>query len=361
MFYGHVQNSHRMNSQWSELLKIHRHIRISYINFFLSVELKRRCLYNILVNMVQIMTFDRKTLVIPDKTNFQEQLIVTKGDVVIGDRSLLHFGVNTDGRIFVGEHAIVDGNLLSPHDVRVDIFSTIGGDIQSGGNVYLGEKAKIKGALSLKGDLDVGDSVEIEKGFEAKGWINIRSPVPVVIYIFVYLLQLLKMGRSEEIERILEELEQNEGGTIPISESFLFLPNNSIISVSNSKVEGSLQIGGECKLLGNYDIKGNISVGEKSEIFGTLKATGNVFIGKKVKIHGNISSTGIVTIADQAEIIGNVSGEEILLSKTTSVQGTLLGKKGIVFQDATKELATEKVKRFENNVDMVDEVKEMLE
>ena len=307
------------------------------------------------------MTFDRKTLVIPDKTYFEEQVIITKGDVVIGDRSLLRFGVNTDGRIFVGEHAIIDGNLEATNDVRVDIFSTIGGDIKSGGNVYLGEKAKIKGTLSLKGDLDVGDSVEIEKGFEAKGWINIRNPVPVVIYIFVYLMQLLKMGRSEEIERILEELEQNEGGTIPISESFLFLPNNSIISVSNSKVEGSLQIGKECKLPGNYDIKGNISVDEKSEILGTLKATGNVFCGKKVKIHGNITSTGRVNITEQVEIFGNVSGEEIFLSKTASIQGTLLGKKGISFQDVLKEQATEKVKRFESDVDVVDEVKEMLE
>jgi predicted acyltransferase (DUF342 family) len=307
------------------------------------------------------MTFERKTLVIPDKTNFEEEVITTRGDVVIGDRSLLRFGVNTDGRIFVGEHVIIDGNLEATNDVRVDIFSMIGGDIKSGGNVYLGEKSKIKGTLSLKGDLDVGDSVEIEKGFEAKGWINIRNPVPVVIYIFVYLMQLLKMGRSEEIERILEELEQNEGGTIPISESFLFLPNNSIISVSNSKVEGSLQIGKECKLPGNYDIKGNISVDEKSEILGMLKATGNVFCGKKVKIHGNISSTGTVNITEQVEIFGNVSGEEIFLSKTASIQGTLLGKKGISFQDVLKEQATEKVKRFESDVDVVDEVKEMLE
>jgi predicted acyltransferase (DUF342 family) len=307
------------------------------------------------------MVFDRKTLVIPDKTYFEEQVIITRGDVVIGDRSLLRFGVSTDGRIFVGEHGIIDGKLDSQNDVRVDIFSTIGGDVLSGGNVYLGEKVKIKGTLSLKGDLDVGDSVEIDKGFEAKGWINIRNPIPIVIYIFVYLMQLLKMGRSEEIERILEELEQNDGGTIPISETFLFIPNNSIISTSNSKVEGSLQIGKECKLIGNYDLKGNISIDEKSEIQGTLKATGNVFIGKKVKIHGNIESAGTITIFDQTEIIGNISGEEIALSKTASIQGTLHAKNGISFLDAIKEQATEKVKRFENDVDVVDEVKEMLE
>lgn len=308
-----------------------------------------------------MMAFDRRTLVIPEKTLFNETVILTKGDVVIGDRSMLRFGVQTDGRIFVGEHAIIDGTLDSPHDVRVDIFSTIGGDVRSGGNVYIGEKTKIKGALSLTGDLDVGDSVEIEKGFEAKGWINIRNPVPMVIYIFVYLLQLLKMGRSEEIERILEELEQNEGDTIPISESFFFLPNNTIMSMTNSKIDGNLQVGKESKLVGNYDIKGNVSVDEKVELFGTVKATGNIYVSKKVKIHGNIASIGTVNITDQAEIFGDVSGEEIFLSKTATIQGTLHAKRGISFIDNSKEQATEKIKRFENDVDVVDEVKELLE
>ena len=149
------------------------------------------------------MAFDRKTLVIPDKTRFEEQIISTAGDVVIGDRSLLQFSIDTDGRIFIGEHVITGGNLKATKDVRIDIFSSIGGDIQSGGNVYLGEKVKVKGKLSLNGDLDVGDSVEIESGFEAKGWINIRSPIQTVIYIFIYMLQLLKMGHSEEIELLL--------------------------------------------------------------------------------------------------------------------------------------------------------------
>ena len=49
------------------------------------------------------------------------------------------------------------------------------------------------------------------------------------------------------------------------------------------------------------------------------------------------------------------------MSKTTTIQGTLLAKKGITFIDSSKENATEKVKRFENDADIVDEVKEMLE
>jgi len=307
------------------------------------------------------MSFDRKTLVIPEKTQFLEQMIMTKGDVVIGDRSLLQFGVNTDGRIFIGEHTIIDGKLNATNDIRIDVFSQIGGDIKSGSNVYLGEKVKIKGKLSLRGDLDVGDSVEIEKGFEAKGWINIRSPLPMVIYIFIYLMQLLKLGKSEEIERILEELEENDGTTIPITESFLFIPNNSIISTSNSKIEHSLHVKKDCKIIGNYDIKGNITIEEHSDINGSLTATGDVYCANNVKIHGNVTTLGNIHINDRVEILGNLTGDTILLSKQATVQGTLLGKKGITFIDATKDQATEKVKRFESNADVVDEVKELLE
>jgi predicted acyltransferase (DUF342 family) len=320
-----------------------------------------RLLYNLLTNTDMLMTFDRKTLVIPDETLFEEQQISTKGDIVIGDRSLLQFSVKTEGRAFIGEHVITGGNLEATNDIRVDIFSDIGGDIKSGANVYLGEKVKVKGKLSLKGDLDVGDSVEIEQGFEAKGWINIRSPIPVIIYIFIYLLQLLKMGHSEEIERILEELEQNDGQTIPISESFLFIPNNSIIGISKSKVDHNLHIGKKCRIIGNYDIKGRIYVDDHSEVYGSLHATEDVFCGKKVKIHGNVHANGLVHISDNSQIVGNISGNKILLAKTGIVQGTLQAKNGVSFIDASEEKATEKVKRFENNVDIVDEVKEILE
>ena len=298
---------------------------------------------------------------IPDHTTFKDHLITAKGDVVIGDRSLVQFGINTDGRVFIGEHVITSGNISATNDIRIDIFSNIGGDLLSGRNVYLGEKVKVRGKLSLDGDLDVGDDVNIENGFEAKGWINIRSPVPVVIYIFIYLLQLLKLGHSEEIDRILEELEQNDGETIPISESFLFVPNNSIIGLTKSKIDCNLHVGRQCTILGNYEIKGNIFVEPESNVCGSLSATKNVFCGKKVKIQGNISSDGEVHICEGATVGGDVSGEKILLAKTAAVQGTLIAKEGVTFVDASQEEATEKVKRFENDADIVDEMKGMLE
>lgn len=307
------------------------------------------------------MAFDRKTLVIPNKTIFEEKTIITKGDVVIGDRCLIQFGIKTDGRIFVGEHVIIDGDLEASDDIRVDIFCNIGGKVESGGNVYFGEKVKVKGKLSLNGDLDVGDSVEIDQGFEAKGWINIRSPIPIVIYIFIYLMQLLKIGHSEEIDRILEEIEENDGDTIPISETFLYIPNNSIIGVQKSKIDYNLRIGKKSLLLGNYDIKGNIYIDDKSEIHGTLKSTGNLFSGKEVTIHGNIDSNGDVRIEDNTSIGGSISGSKIYLSKTATVNGELYAKNGISFISSSQINAEEKIERFKTNTDIVDEVDDLLE
>lgn len=307
------------------------------------------------------MTFDRKTLVIPDNTRFEEHTIVTKGDVVIGDRCLLQFGIKTEGRIFVGEHVIIDGGLDATKDIRVDIFTNIGGDVDSGGNVYFGEKCKVKGKLSLKGDLDVGDSVEIEKGFEAKGWINIRSPIPVVVYIFIYLMQLLKMGHSEEIDRILEEIEENEGDTIPISETFLFIPNNSIISLQKSKVDFNINIGKKSSVLGNYEVKGNVFIDDNSVVHGTLKNTGDTFCGKNVKIQGNVASNGQVRVEDKTMIAGNVTGDKIFLSKEAVVNGMLSAKNGVSFMSPSEKKAEEKLKRFENDTDIVDEVDNILE
>jgi len=307
------------------------------------------------------MVFDRKTLVIPDGTKFEEKMIVTKGDVVIGDRCLIRFGIKTDGRIFVGEHVIIDGDLESSKDIRADVFSSIGGNVKSGGDVYFGEKVKVKGKLSLEGDLDVGDSVEIEDGFEAKGWINIRSPIPVIIYIFIYLTQLLKMGHSEEIERILDEMEENNGDTIPISETFLFIPNNSIIGIQKSKVDYNIRIGKKSVLLGNYDIKGNAFIEKDTKITGTLRATGDIFCGSSTNITGNIESEADVKIEELTEVLGDISAEKIYLSKMANVNGELFAKKGITFTTNKNTNPTEKIKRFENNADVVDEVKDMLE
>ncbi|MDH7506917.1 MAG: polymer-forming cytoskeletal protein [Candidatus Thermoplasmatota archaeon] len=307
------------------------------------------------------MTFDRMTLVIPDETRFEEYNIVTKGDVVIGDRCLIQFGIKTNGRIFIGEHVTIEGDLDASGDIRVNIFSKITGNVHSGRNVYLGEKVNIDGKLSLKGDLDVGDSVEISQGFEAKGWINIRSPIPVVIYIFIYLLQLLKMGHSEEIEKILKEIEEQKEDEITVSETFLFIPDNTILGVLESKVNYNLSTGKKSILRGNFLVKGNVTIENESTVYGSITSTGNFFCGKNTIINGNIKANGDIKIEDKSSIFGNIIGKKIFLSKNALVNGELHAKEGVSFITTSKIKMDEKIKRFETEANVVDEVKNILE
>jgi predicted acyltransferase (DUF342 family) len=307
------------------------------------------------------MTFDRKTLVLPKETKFEGNLILTNGDVIISDRSLIRFGIKTDGRIFIGEHVIIDGDIDSAKDIRIDTFSHIGGNVKSGGNVFLGEKVIIDGKLSLLGDLDVADSVSVNEGFEAKGWINIRSPIPMIIYIFIYLVQLLKMGHSEEIEKLLNEIEENNGETIPISNIFLFIPTESIIGIQKSEIESNLKIGKKSILIGNFNVKGNIIIEDDSLIYGSIKNTNNLYCGKNVEIRGNINSNGDVRIDERSSISGDIKADKLFLSKNASINGTIKANQGISFISLEENKTEDKIRRFDSNIDIIEGLEKILE
>jgi len=290
------------------------------------------------------MTFDRKTLVIPDETKFEEKTIFTNGDVIVSDRSLIRFGIKTNGRIFVGEHVIIDGDIDSSKDIRIDTFSHIGGNVKSGGNVFLGEKVKIDGKLSLSGDLDVAD-----------------SPIPIIIYIFIYLVQLLKMGHSEEIEKLLNEIEENNGETIPISDIFLFIPNNSIIGIQKAQIDSNLHIGKKSLIIGNYNVKGNIVIDDDVILFGSIKNSHNISCGKNINIHGNIDCNGEVRIDDNTLIVGDIFGDKIYISKFATIDGMLQANKGVSFLSVIENKTEDKIRRFESNLDKIEGLEDIME
>jgi predicted acyltransferase (DUF342 family) len=303
------------------------------------------------------MVFDRQTLVIPDGTTIDEDFIQTSGDVIIGDRCLVQYGIKTNGRIFIGEHVIIDGDLHATGDIRVDIFTRIRGNMHSDQNVYLGEKVSVDGKLFVNGDLDVGDSVNVKEGFEAKGWINIRSPIPMVIYIFIYLMQLLKMGHSEEIERILDELEQNDGEPIPISEVFLFVPNNAMIG-SNSKTDGNIRVGKQVWIQGSFEVKGNVVLGDDTIVNGNITSAGNTFCGKHNTIKGSIKAGDAIRLDEKTEVTGDVDGVKLHLAKTAVIQGTCYASHGMTFISPYDYEADEKIRRFEEDLEILDPLTE---
>lgn len=294
------------------------------------------------------MGFSRHALVLPEATIFEEHSIVSRGDAIVSDYCKIDFGIIADGRVFIGQCAGLKG-IRAKDDVRIDVGACIEGDVFSGNNVFLGERAHITGKLSLEGDLDIGDNVKIDGGFEAKGWINIRNPIPMIVYIFIYLLQLLRAGRSDEIEQILKELEMGNE-SIPVSEIYAYVPRSSIIGLQNSRTAGSFIIGERSKVIGNWNAEGIVRIGAESNFYGSLKAQGSVVVGRGANVFGSIESDGKVTIEDGARVMGDISCRILRMSKNASVDGTIKALLGMSFIDSKTQIMEEKLERFEAGV-----------
>ncbi|UCE38278.1 MAG: polymer-forming cytoskeletal protein [Thermoplasmata archaeon] len=300
------------------------------------------------------MVFDKKTLIIPDEAKFEEHNIVASGDFIIGDRADFGLGVITDGRVFVGEKTHVKGSITTKDDIRIDMWTHVDGNVTGEKDVFLAEKVKVKGKLSVGKDLDLADSAEIEK-FEARGWINVRSPISLVIYIYLYLLELMRQGRSQEVAMILDELEEDDNEFL-VSEVFTFVPNDSEIQLQSASVKGNCRIGENCRILGNYTVSGWVRVGGETKFHGSINAGRDVYIGNGSEIVGSITSKGEVTLEGDVRIHGNVKAKSVEMLKSTVVDGTIQAQDGVTFTSKESKEIEVKVERFERGLDDLDAV-----
>lgn len=291
------------------------------------------------------MPFDKRSFVIPDGTRFEEHTVVAPGDVVLGNHVRFEFGVATKGRVFGGENVHVDGHLKTTSDLRLDHFCRVNGNVEASGNVYLGERTRVEGKLVVGGDLDVGDDVAIAQGFEAKGWINIRNPVPLVIYLFLYLMELMRLGKSDEVEKILGELEAAQE-RIQIQENFLYVPDGSTVGLTNSVIKGNLFVGRGARVLGNYVVHGNVNVGPEAKVFGAVRAAGTVRVQGRAEIQGTVESSRAVLIGEGVRVLGDVRGETVDMYHSAVVDGRVVAPGGIRFSTAQSLAMQEKVERY---------------
>lgn len=292
------------------------------------------------------MTFEKRTLVLPSETVFDEHTILTRGDIVLSDDVSTDFGLSTPQRVFLGERVHVHGAVDAGGDVRADLWSVIDGDVKTGASAYLGERVEVKGKLSVELDLDVGDDVRIGEGFEAKGWINIRNPIPVVMYIFIYLMQMVQMGRSDEVERILRELEDGEE-TFAISDVYLYVPPGSSLGLEESRIRGDLLAADACRVLGNWRIGGFASLGKGTKMHGALRADGDVTLSELAEVHGDVVSGGRVLIGSGCHVMGAITAQRVEMCQNARIDGAITATEGVRF--LTPELVgmREKVESFE--------------
>ncbi len=243
---------------------------------------------------------------------------MTDGDVIVGGQSTVEFGVRGHN-VIAGERVQFGGHIEAEADCRLDMWSDVQDNVLVGRDAYLGERVHIGGRLMVSGDLDIGDDVDIEEGFEANGWIVIRNPMPTIVFVFVYLQQLLRIGEEEAAQEVVSELMENED----VEADPVVVPRNGHVSDDSWRVSTPATIGDDCRLHGNIRAE-SIEVGERNDVFGSLRARGDISVDEGTVIHGDVTTrSGTVELADDVEIRGDVSCEDLHFHDGAVVDGTM--------------------------------------
>jgi len=255
-------------------------------------------------------------LSIPDGTTVEEHDLVTDSDVIVGAQSTVEFGVRGNN-VIAGERVTFGGHIEAEEDCRLDLWSDVDGDVLVGQDAYLGERVHVSGRLMVSGDLDIGDDVEIDEGFEANGWIVIRNPMPTIVFLFVYLSQLLRIGEEEAARSLVDELIDGSEADPAV------VPRNAHVSDDAWRVSTPATIGDDCRLHGNVRAE-EIDVGADNEVFGSLRARGDVVVGEGTRIHGDVTTrNGTVVLEADAEVLGDVSCDDLRFHEDATADGTM--------------------------------------
>jgi predicted acyltransferase (DUF342 family) len=261
---------------------------------------------------------------LPDGTELQEHSIKTTRDIVVGEFCQIDYGLRGND-VFVGESSKIREYVWANGDTRIGNWCEIGSDVITKQDAYIGEGVKINGKLEVAGALDIGEKVEIRDGFEAKGDIEIRNPMPVYLFIIIYLMTLLHIENEKELDRILDDLfsEDEEKREVP-----LMIPARSRLNMKLFSVPSTMKIGKGCRLHGNIRA-GSIDVQQNTVIFGSLRARNRITVVDGVTIHGNVESGSTVYVRKGAHILGDVKGKSIVLHEDAKIDGTIEAPHGL--------------------------------
>lgn len=259
----------------------------------------------------------------PDHTQLQERILVTPADMIVGDRCRIDFGLSGED-IAICEFCLVTGDITAHGDLRIDNFCEIIGDVTAEQNAFLGEGVKIRGKLTVLGDMDIGDNVQLDQGFEARGWISIRNPMPVILYILLYLMALLHLEREEEVEKFLTHL--TDEGANPAAP--LLIPPRSVFTIEGISIPAPLTIGAHSRFHGTISAE-SIEVGGYTTIFGSLRSAGAIQIGGNTEVHGEVVSGERVVMDHGTSVLGNVFAPTLDMDEDVRVEGLIRAPEGL--------------------------------
>jgi predicted acyltransferase (DUF342 family) len=265
-----------------------------------------------------------KHCLLPDGTELQEHSLKTDRDIVIGEFCQIDYGLR-GADIYVGESSKIREYVWANGDTRIGNLCEIGSDVIAKKDAYIGEGVKINGKLVVAGALDIGENVEIKGGFEAKGAIEVRNPMPVFIFIILYLMTVLKIENEKELDRIINNLFSDEEKNREIP---LMIPARSKLNMKLFSVPSTMKIGKGCRLHGNIRA-GSIEVQENTVIFGSLRAKNKISVVEGVTIHGNVESSSTVSVKRGAHILGNVIAKSLILHEDAKIDGTIQAPHGM--------------------------------
>ncbi len=281
---------------------------------------------------------EKEDLYIPKNTKVEERLILTENDVIIGSHSKIDYGIKTKGEIRAGERVKILGDVEADGDVSIGLWGLVDGDLETKNDAFVGERSKINGELLVHGDLEIGNDVEIKETFEANGYITIKNPIPLYIYFFLLLSELIRRKETEEIEEMLDDLfEEDE-----VSEKKLVIPKKVEFD-SEIKSPGDIILGENCRFIGN--LRGEKVVIEKeTTLFGGIKSKDNVKIKEDTIVHGDIRSSKEVYLEKNTNVLGNIIAEKVKIHKDAHVNEKIKAKEVEIFPKEDIEEEEEEVK-----------------
>ncbi len=298
--------------------------------------------------------FDTTRVVIPSRARVLKTKIKTDYDVIISDKSEVNKSVESGARVFIGELVQVKGSITAEDDIRIDRLTKVSKNITGRKNVYIGERSRIGGKLEVENDLDIGEDVEISpENIDARGWVEIRNPIPMIIYLFIYLMELLRRGEGEEVQRILAELEAQNLEDFVITGDFLFIPSRAKVNKTEIITKGRVSIGEECLVKTGIKAGDDVVVDEGTKIVGNVETKGRVLLNARVEVQGDIRCEGDMEIGREVMVHGDIYCNSLKMYNDSKVDGTISARGRIKLLKA-EEFASDLPSPFDAHLDELD-------
>lgn len=254
--------------------------------------------------------------------------------MIIGNHAVIDRNLHT-GFLMAGEGVHVLGEIQSDDYIRADVWCKFEKNVTVAGDAYIGEFTTINGKIVVEGDLDIGKEVKLNGGFLSKGWVVVRNPLPVMVFIFLYIQGLIGLGKSsEEIDKALNEMfedddeidlenmDEKKMSEIVNRGKFFVIPIGTKISSESINVSDEAVIGNDCRIETRVICKR--FTGGKNLIYGGfLRSQSDIWLAEGTNFKGEIYTSGKLIIGKNVTITGKISAKAIVVHESARIEGKI--------------------------------------